>query len=128
MCSSDLGALLRVIGPCGSKATRIENRLGEPAANPYLYLAAQIHAGLDGIAQKMRAPLGTHDPYSPSAQRLPSNLALALKALAEDEALVQGLGSDFVAYFQRIKQAEVARQQAAADPVEFQRREYFSRL
>ena len=122
------GALLRVIGPCGSKATRIENRLGEPAANPYLYLAAQIHAGLDGIAQKMRAPLGTHDPYSPSAQRLPSNLALALKALAEDEALVQGLGSDFVAYFQRIKQAEVARQQAAADPVEFQRREYFSRL
>jgi glutamine synthetase len=38
------GALLRVVGGSGDAATRIENRLGEPAANPYLYMAAQVHA------------------------------------------------------------------------------------
>ena len=122
------GALLRVIGPCGDPGTRIENRLGEPAANPYLYLAAQIHAGLDGIRQRRSAPPGTDDPYSPTAQRLPSTLSLALQALVDDPAMVEGLGSDFVAYYQRIKMAEVNRQQAATDPVAFQRREYFSRL
>ena len=36
------GAMLRVIGQAGDKTTRIENRLGEPAANPYLYMAAAI--------------------------------------------------------------------------------------
>ena len=36
------GAMLRVIGGPGDPATRIENRIGEPAANPYLYFASQI--------------------------------------------------------------------------------------
>src|SRR5207253_4050068 len=50
------GAMLRVIGRCGDDATRIENRIGEPAANPYLYLASQIHAGLDGIERRLTPP------------------------------------------------------------------------
>jgi len=33
------GAMLRVIGACGDRSTRIENRLGESGANPYLYMA-----------------------------------------------------------------------------------------
>ena len=45
------GAMLRVLGGCGDPGTRIENRIGEPMANPYLYVAAQIHAGLDGLAR-----------------------------------------------------------------------------
>ncbi|MDI9330476.1 MAG: glutamine synthetase family protein [Alphaproteobacteria bacterium] len=121
------GALLRVIGGASDPGTRIENRMGEPAANPYLYLAAQIHAGLDGIEHGWRAPPGTDDPYAPAAQRLPTSLAQALQALADDSAMVQGLGADFVAYFSRIKAAEVARFEAAQDPIEFQRSEYFSR-
>ncbi len=40
------GAMLRVIGQAGDTATRIENRLGEPAANPYLYMASQISCRL----------------------------------------------------------------------------------
>ena len=36
------GALLRVIGEPGSPACHVENRVGDPAANPYLYLASQI--------------------------------------------------------------------------------------
>jgi glutamine synthetase len=53
------GAMLRVVGECGDAATRIENRIGEPAANPYLYLASQIHAGLDGMARQLKAPPAT---------------------------------------------------------------------
>ena len=36
------GALVRVQGGPGDSGTHLENRLGEPAANPYLYLAADI--------------------------------------------------------------------------------------
>ena len=44
------GAMLRVVGAAGDDATRIENRIGEPMANPYLYLAAQVHAGFRSAA------------------------------------------------------------------------------
>ncbi|MEO8717978.1 MAG: glutamine synthetase family protein, partial [Burkholderiales bacterium] len=47
------GAMLRVLGGPGDPATRIENRIGEPAANPYLYFASQIHCGLDGVRRKL---------------------------------------------------------------------------
>ena len=43
------GAMIRVLGGAGDPATRLENRGGEPAANPYLYMASQIVAGRDGI-------------------------------------------------------------------------------
>jgi len=38
------GAMLRVLGGPRDPASRIENRIGEPGANPYLYFASQIHA------------------------------------------------------------------------------------
>ncbi len=63
------GAMLRVLGRAGDAATRIENRIGEPAANPYLYIAAQIHAGLDGIARGLRAPPATGAPYAGEHER-----------------------------------------------------------
>jgi glutamine synthetase len=68
------GAMLRVVGECADAATRIENRIGEPAANPYLYLASQIHAGLDGMARQLKAPPATDRTlrqrrrYSPAHQ------------------------------------------------------------
>ena len=43
-------AMVRVVGRPGDPATHLENRMGEPAANPYLYMASQIACGLDGIA------------------------------------------------------------------------------
>ena len=39
------GAMLRLVGGYAEPSTRIENRTGEPAANPYLYMASQIYAG-----------------------------------------------------------------------------------
>src|SRR5262249_4572988 len=43
------GAMIRVLGGPGDAATRLENRVGEPAANPYLYMASQVVTGLDGM-------------------------------------------------------------------------------
>lgn len=122
------GAMLRVVGGPGDAATRIENRLGEPAANPYLYMASHIHAGLDGLDRGLPAPPATESPYAPEAVRLPASLAQAVEALGQDAALREGLGADWVRSYTHIKQAEMARQAAAADSVEFDRREYFARL
>jgi glutamine synthetase len=127
------GAMLRVVGQAGDAATRIENRLGEPAANPYLYMASQIHAGLAGVQAGLSAPLATDCPYADlahagEATRIPNTLDQALSALQHDAALCQGFGPDFVRYYQRIKTAEQQRFDAAEDKVEFQRREYFNRI
>jgi glutamine synthetase len=48
--------------------------------------------------------------------------------LGDDPILSAGLGADFVRYYQRIKQSEQSRFNDAEDKVEFQRREYFSRI
>ena len=122
------GAMLRVIGECGDAATRIENRIGEPAANPYLYMASQIHAGLDGIERGLKAPPATDAPYATGAQMLPTSLGEALAALDADTVLTAALGESFVRYFGRIKQQELTRWEEAEDKEDFQRREYFSRF
>src|SRR2546425_1259536 len=60
------GAMVRVQGAPGDPGTHLENRLGEPAANPYLYMAANIAAGPDGITgKKTPPPAGDADPYPP---------------------------------------------------------------
>ncbi len=123
------GAMLRVIGGPGDAATRIENRLGEPAANPYLYMAAQIHAGLSGMEQSIEPPQATESPYAEgdAVQRIPSNMTDALAALQNDYAMSSGFGADFVTHYIHLKRAELQRYEAATDKDEFQRREYFSR-
>ena len=55
------GVMIRVLGQPGDPVTRLENRVGEPAANPYLYMASQIYSGLDGIARRTRSrPVSRH--------------------------------------------------------------------
>ena len=122
------GAMLRVIGGCGDEATRIENRIGEPAANPYLYFASQVHAGLDGIARQLKAPPATDAPYAGAGENLPTSLGEALSALRADKVLCEAFGAGFIDYFTRIKQSEQQRFDAAEDPDDFQRREYFGRI
>jgi glutamine synthetase len=121
------GAMLRVIGECGDDATRIENRIGEPAANPYLYMASQIHAGLDGVERKSTAPPATSAPYGHESARLPTSLTEAIDALHANQPLSSCFGAEFINYFARVKRAEASRFEAAEDKQEFQRREYFSR-
>jgi len=122
------GAMLRVIGGANDKATRIENRMGEPAANPYLYLASQIYAGLDGIERQLTAPPATTAPYATDDARLPGSLGQALDALNHDEAFAKAFGEDVINHYTRIRQQEITRHEAAADKNEWQRREYFGRI
>ena len=122
------GAMLRVVGGAGDPATRIENRLGEPAANPYLYMASQVLAGLDGIHNSSEPPLATEAPYAESAARLPVTLGEAIAHLGQDKVMCEGFGPHFVRYYQRIKQSEQNRFDQAEDKIEFQRREYFGRI
>jgi len=117
------GALLRVIGGPGDAGTRIENRAGEPAANPYLYFASQIYSGLDGITRKLPLPASADTPYEAKAELLPRTLAEALDCLRQDEALRQGLGPAFVDYYCRIKEAEIARFNLEVS--DWEHREYF---
>ena len=120
--------MLRVVGQCDDNGTRIENRLGEPAANPYLYIASQIHAGLDGITRRLEAPPPTDAPYGGSAEKIPSSLGEALEALKADATLAAGMGDTFIDCFTHIKQAEISRHDGAEDKDDWQRREYFSRI
>ena len=117
------GALLRVIGGPGDPGTRIENRIGEPAANPYLYFASQIHSGLDGLARKLPLPPSADTPYEAKADFLPHTLEQALGFLKEDAVLREGLGAAFVDYFVKLKEAEIARFNLEVS--DWEQREYF---
>lgn len=121
------GALMRVVGQLGDAGTRIENRIGEPAANPYLALAAQVIAGLDGLRRKLDPGPATEDPYAAGAPALPATLAEALQALQHDGVLRQGLGETMATVYQAIKQQELTRHAQAPDAATWERREYFSR-
>lgn len=122
------GAMLRLVGGAGDPGTRIENRIGEPAANPYVYIASQIHAGLDGLQRRLEPPPPTETPYAPGAELLPTSLGAALDALQADTALADAMGRDFVEVFVRAKRQEQARLEAAEDQTAFDRREYFGRF
>jgi glutamine synthetase len=117
------GALLRVVGRPGDPGTRIENRIGEPAANPYLYFASQLYSGLDGLQRKLPLQPPADTPYEAKAEFLPRTLAEAIAALREDVYLKRALGEGFVDYYCRIKEAEIARFQLEVS--EWEQREYF---
>ena len=121
------GAMLRVLGGPGDPATRIENRIGEPMANPYLYMASQVHAGLDGLRRRLQPPLATDDPYGDQGARLPTSLDAALDALEGSAVMAEGFGTELMRLYGRIKRAEALRHAQAEDADEWQRREYFSR-
>lgn len=103
------GAMIRVIGGAGDPATRLENRAGEPAANPYLYIASQIAAGLDGIDRGLAAPAEDRDPYTADRAMLPADLGAALEALDRSTLLRREFGDPFVDYFIALKRAELDR-------------------
>ena len=118
------GAMVRAIGGPGDPATRIENRIGEPAANPYLFIASQIYAGMDGIANSTSPGKPTETPYDTNARRLPNSLGEAIAEL-DQSALYRSCFSDrFVDYLLTIKRAELARFEATV--TDWEHREYFS--
>src|SRR5580700_10323984 len=106
------GVMVRVLGQPGDPSTHLENRIGEPAANPYLYMASQIYAGLDGMAQGRDPGPSADTPYETEAPFLPKDLGEALAALRASDVMRQGFGDAFVDYYVHLKEAELARFQA----------------
>jgi len=117
------GVMVRVMGGPGDTATRLENRIGEPAANPYLYMASQIVTGLDGVARKLDPGPSADTPYEAQAPLLPKNLDESLAALRDNQCLRTGMGNEFVDYYIRLKEAESARYQA--EVTDWEQKEYF---
>ena len=126
------GVMVRVMGQPGDPATHLENRVGEPLANPYLYMASQIHAGLDGVARKLAPGPSADDPYGRKAgvaESLPHHLEEALESLASSASFRAAFGDAFVEYYVAIKRFELARagkEPGSATAVSgWEHREYF---
>jgi len=117
------GVMVRALGAAGDPATRLENRAGEPAANPYLYIASQIAFGLEGIAAARDPGPSADTPYETKAVALPRTLDHALDALDASACAREVFGSGFVDYYLRLKRAEIARFEAEVS--EWEQREYF---
>ena len=109
------GALVRVQGSAGDTSSHVEMRSGEPAANPYLYMAANVAAGLDGMKRSLTPPPAVEaDPYSAEgAVMLPTSLAAAVKALDDDGFYRAAFGDTLIDYLLLMKRAEIARYEAA---------------
>ena len=108
-------------------AGRLEWRLPDSSANPYVALAAVIAAGLDGIERQLAPPPPIDDDlYELSADELtrrgatllPQNLGEAVAAVRADTRLAALLGSEFVAEFARLKQMEWTEFSRAVHPWE----------
>jgi glutamine synthetase len=127
-------AMVRVISSPGDETSHIENRVGEPAANPYLYIAAQVLSGLDGVTNKTDPGPISEDPYATDRPTLPTSLAEAVDALDSDAFFRRVLGDRFVDYIVTMKRSEVTRYGAYLDArpeadgstvTDWEHREYF---
>jgi glutamine synthetase len=117
------GVMIRVLGGGDDPATRLENRIGEPAANPYLYMASQILSGLDGVDRALDPGPSADTPYETKAALLPKSLGEAVAALKDDPFFREAMGAGFVDYYTHIKTAEIERFQAEVS--DWEQREYF---
>ncbi|WP_326574206.1 glutamine synthetase family protein [Streptomyces sp. NBC_00481] len=113
-------AMLRIPPERGSGA-RLELRLGDAGANPYLLIAGTIAAALLGVraGEEPPAPLEGYGYDTARAAVLPMSLPAALDALEADTALTEILGKDFTTSYLSYKRDEVARFQRHVTDWEF---------
>lgn len=118
------------IPPERGERTRIEVRLPDSFANPYLALSAVFAAGLDGIERDLEpgAPTteNTFERDLNEAERLPESLGEALDALSADSHLVDALGERLVEQYERLKRDELERFRTTV--TDWELREYADRL
>ncbi len=90
----------RVVGE-GTRAVRVENRIGGADLNPYLAYASQIAAGIDGIERELE--LGEEfrgDAYLTGAlPEIPTTLRGATEALDGSAMLRAALGDEVVEHY-----------------------------
>jgi len=95
--------------------TRVEFRMPDPACNPYLALAVQIAAGLDGIENEIDSgppldvnvwELTAQDRQKYSITSLPANLGEAIAELEKSETMREVLGEHLFTNFVQSKKKE----------------------
>ena len=93
----------------GTRAVRVENRIGGSDLNPYLALATQLAAGLAGIEEGLTlAPPTTGDVYADDgAPDIPQSLTHAKETLRGSAMLRAALGDDVVAHYTRCAEWEL---------------------
>jgi glutamine synthetase len=106
-------------------STRLELRLGDGTANPYLAYAAALAAGLDGVRRELELPEPVEGmiydlPDEALGATLPATFAEALEALKADRGMIDVLGSRLVETFEAIKMAELERFRAWVTDWEFE--------
>jgi glutamine synthetase len=119
----DRSAMVRVLS--GDSSTHVENRIGEPCANPYLAMASQLYAGLEG----MNAGVKAGGSYAP----LPMSLREALDAFRASDRAGELLGTPLKTCLTKLKESEASRFEAwcagagenADEVTEWEHREYF---
>ncbi|WP_396610917.1 type I glutamate--ammonia ligase [Haloferax sp. S1W] len=108
-------ALIRKPAARTPAASRVEARFPDPSCNPYLALAALIHAGLDGIEKGLDCPDPVRENiYEFDEQKreeygietLPKDLGAAVDALEEDEVVRSALGEHVTEKFIEAKREE----------------------
>ena len=118
------GAMCRLVGGMGDATTHIENRSGDPAANPYLYMGSQIIAGLDGMANRINPGEPVSDPYAQTQKpRMPSSLNESVDALSKSTMFREALGNEFIDHYVSVRRHEIGRFQSQV--TDWEHREYF---
>jgi glutamine synthetase len=102
------GATIRIPYDRGP-ATRLENRMSDGAANPYLATATVLQAARLGVVNKLTPPEPEAQDcleHQSTERHVPNDLSQALDALEADTELVEAIGHDVVAQFLAVKRAE----------------------
>ncbi len=110
-------ALVRIpsYAPGREQSVRVELRCPDPSCNPYLAFAVMLHAGLDGIEQKLEPPAPVEeDVYHFDDNRLaelaigtlPGSLGEALSEMETSLLLRRALGEHAFSYYLRAKRQE----------------------
>lgn len=99
------------IPPERGRAARLEMRLGDATANPYLAVAGLMAGAYLGIRDKLTPPKPLEGyGYDPArSEILPSTLGSAIDALESDSGLVEILGEPFIRAFVAYKRNEIER-------------------
>ena len=105
--------MLRVPPERGS-GTRLEVRIGDGAANPYLLIAGILAAALDGIKRELECPAPAEGMAydNEAAAILPMSLTAALDALEANSNLSQYMSQELINVFVVLKRDEVERYEA----------------
>ncbi len=131
---SSRSPLIRVPSPRGEE-TRIELRSPDPAANPYLALAACLCAGLDGIRKKTEPPksvdcdifaMNEDERRLLGIRKLPETLPEAVAELEKDGVIREALGSHAVNKYIEEKKEEWNRYRSQV--TDWETREYLYRF